>query len=606
MSRATLWRVAIATAVVSGLTQALLVGVARTTTGRIVFASRDIVWMAPLADAGVFAVAALGLAFAVTRLDEKAAARLTFAVCAFLFLIGPAMMVPRLHPAAALLLCAGAATQAGRLAVPYRDRLRAIAVWMLVAGVAATTLLGAGIRYLPGVAERSRANAPTGGQRTPSVLLLVLDTVRAQNLGLYGYARPTSRRLDEFASRSTVFERVFSPSPWTLPAHASLFTGRFPHELSADWLTPLDARHPTLAETLTARGYATAAFVGNLLYCPSETGLSRGFARYEDYPVSAATMISTSWLTRPVIGPLRQLTGDPDRFVRKRASDVNAEFLDWLDRRSPEPFFAFLNYFDAHAPYAPPAPFNAMFGEPGPPLDITVRRTWSPREIQRSMDSYDGALAYLDHEVGDLLDRLRQRGRLDNTLVVVTSDHGEQFGEHGLFDHANSLYRQVLQVPLVVSMPGRIPAGRRVPHPVSLIDIAATILDVTGAAAGARLPGESLARYWGQRADAPAPAPVFLAEVSKGINTPAWVPVSAGAMKSVIGDGFHYIRHTSGREELFDLEQDAAEIHNLSERTDRNQALERSRRTLDTLLAGEARTAGSRREGYAAAGVRPY
>src|SRR5207247_486426 len=137
------------------------------------------------------------------------------------------------------------------------------------------------------------------------------------------------------------------------------------------------------------RGYATAGFVGNLLYTPRETGLNRGFAHYQDYPRSVRTVILTSWLTRTLIGPFKRWTGDPDGFVRKNAAEVSDEFLDWLDARPAKPFLAFLNYFDTHGPYVAPSPFDTMFGSIGPRLDISIRRTWSKEEIQRSMNAYD-------------------------------------------------------------------------------------------------------------------------------------------------------------------------------------------------------------------------
>src|SRR5262249_3466064 len=145
--------------------------------------------------------------------------------------------------------------------------------------------------------------------------------------------------------------------------------------------------------------------------------------------------------------------------------------------RPQKPFFAFLNYFDAHGPYLPPPPFNRKFGDGGPQPDLMVRRTWSPQEIQRSIDAYDGALSYLDEQLGILLDKLKNQHLLENTLIVVTSDHGEQFGEHGLFDHANSLYRPLLHVPLVISYPPRVPASIRISHPVTLVNLPSTILD---------------------------------------------------------------------------------------------------------------------------------
>jgi len=235
-----------------------------------------------------------------------------------------------------------------------------------------------------------------------------------------------------------------------------------------------------------------------------------------------------------------------------------------------------------------------MFGDSSPLPDISVRRSWSPREIQRSIDAYDATLAYLDHELGRLVDGFNARHLLETTLIVITSDHGEQFGEHGLFDHANSLYRQALQVPLVISFPGRAPAGKHVTEPVSLVDLPATILDLAEITdGGARFPGRSLAEYWRQPNMATGTRAALLSEISKGINLPPWVPASRGAMQSVIAGGMHYIRHADGTEELYDFERDVAERDDISGRPDVRNALEESRLALDGLLTVGARTAVS-------------
>ena len=224
------------------------------------------------------------------------------------------------------------------------------------------------------------------------------------------------------------------------------------------------------------------------------------------------------------------------------------------------------------------------FGPGGPLPDITVRRTWNAQQIQRSMDAYDGAVAYVDDQLGRLLDNLKGQGLLDNTIVVVTSDHGEQFGEHGLFDHANSLYRPLLHVPLVLSFPPRLPAGTRVRQPVSLVDLAATILDLIPAAGGPTLPGQSLAPHWDPESASRIQERFLFAEVSKGINLPAWVPVSKGRMLSVVVDGMHYIRNGDGTEEFYDFDRDLAESENLAARPDAQAKLAAARKAVDAAL----------------------
>jgi len=593
--RPPLWKWALWFAALTGLTQAALVAAARLLTDRLVLITSDVVWMAPLADAVVFAAAAGVLQLTTRHLRQSTTVRFALFTFALLFLIGPLLIVPRMHPFAATLLGIGTAAQAARLLARRIDRFDAIARVSLPGLIGSIVVLGLGLHLSRSLTERRVDAAPPPiGPAPPNVVLIVLDTVRAQSLSLYGYPRRTSPHLDKFAKSGVVFERAFSTSPWTLPSHGSLFTGRYPHELSADWLTPLDDRHATIGEMFERAGYSTAGFVGNLLYATRETGLNRGFARYQDYPLSAGTIVITSWLTRMLSEPMWTLLGKPDRVARKWAGQVNEEFIKWLGSRPAKPFFAFLNYFDAHAPYSPPPPFDSMFGDGGPQPELDGRRGWSPEEIQRSMAAYDGAVAYLDEQLGRLLDRLDEERWLETTLVIITSDHGEQFGEHGLFDHANSLYRQVLQVPLLISLPGRVPTGMRISDPVSLADLPATVADLTRLASMATdLRGESLSKYWLAPRTGDEDTQPLLAEVSKGINLPEWLPASKGPMKSLIADGVHYIRHSNGREELYDFERDLAEAQNLAERPDARVALERSRRTLDALLVGDPRTAVS-------------
>ena len=552
-------RTALFFAAVTGLTQAFVIFAYRWATGRMVQVSDDVVWMAPLANAALFGLAAVFLSVATRRLTRPAALGITWSVFVFLAGLGPALLTQRLHPVASLLLLAGLAIQAGRLVRQRADRIDALIRRSLPAVIAVTVIAGlaqAGVREFK--ARRAEAALPSVSATAPNVVFIVLDTVRAASLSLYGYERGTSSHLDEFATSGTVFEHALATSSWTLPSHGSMFTGRLPHELSADWLTPLDRTHQTLAESLAAQGYATAGFVANVLYATEASGLNRGFTRYSDYPPSLATVIRQSLLVRPLVNRVRDALGHTDPLVKKTAGAVTNEFSTWLDvRDSPKPFFAFLNYFDAHEPYRSPPQFHPTGGKTP---DISKRRSWSPQEIQQSRDAYDSAITYVDEEVSNVISHLSQRNLLDNTLIVITSDHGEQFGEHGLFDHGNSLYRAALEVPLVIRLPGKVPAGLRVREPVSLVDLPATVIALTGASGGGQLPGRSLDRLWILPS---APSMPVISEISKGINLPPWVPISKGPMQSIVLDGVHYILNGDGSEELYDFDHDPAEAQNL-------------------------------------------
>jgi arylsulfatase A-like enzyme len=337
-----------------------------------------------------------------------------------------------------------------------------------------------------------------------------------------------------------------------------MFTGRYPHELSADWLTPLDAAHPTVAEVLTQRGYATGGFVGNLAYCLREQGLARGFQHYEDFGTSPtivgfSTTVGERLLTRASSYPFNEL-------LRHDARAVADRFLRWRQGIGARPFFAFLNFYDAHLYYLPPPPHDVEFGPKSPNLRKWYsRRDWSAEEQQGFLDAYDGCIAYMDEQLGNLLDELRGAGVLEHTVVVVTADHGELFWEHGLTEHGNSLYRPLLHVPLVI-WDGRRPRAQRIAETVTLRDLAATLLDLAGSAPA--LPGASLARCWNGGGEAADPSPI-LSLVSKGIGTAPWAPHSKGDMQSLIARGCHYIRNGDGSEEVYAWPGDPREERSL-------------------------------------------
>jgi arylsulfatase A-like enzyme len=350
-----------------------------------------------------------------------------------------------------------------------------------------------------------------------------------------------------------------------------MVTGRWPHELTADWLTALDGHYPTLAEYFAGHGYRTGGFVANVGYVAREFGLARGFSHYQDYPVTLATILQSSSIGRKIdrSQQLRKLVRSDQHMVRVAAPTINGGFLGWLDQQGKRPFFAMLNYYDAHGPYLPPAPYDRMFDARGRPNNYSALHRYLSRPsptppaaavIEREMAQYDGALAYLDHELGDLFAELKRRGMLQNTIVIVTADHGEEFGEHGVFDHGNSLYRPAVHVPLLVVAPGHAPAGASVGAAVTLRDIAHTLVELATPGEANPFPGMSLSRFWTD--SLPVEDPI-LSEVSKGIRTAKWYPVTKGDMKSVVAESLRYIRDGDGQEELYGLFSDQWEAHDL-------------------------------------------
>jgi arylsulfatase A-like enzyme len=252
-------------------------------------------------------------------------------------------------------------------------------------------------------------------------------------------------------------------------------------------------------------------------------------------------------------------------------SKVNQHFLSWLDGQGKRPWFAFLNYFDAHGPYLPPVPFDTMYlGKPDPPVDRyweTVQRAYGPpplpvQFLAENLDAYDGGITYLDGEIDRLLRALASRGQLQNTIVVITSDHGELFGEHALVAHGNNLYLPVLHVPLILIAPGRVPPGARLPSLASLRDLPATLLQLSGVP-NPGLPGHSLVPMWTQGGE--AVTDTLLAALDYHRLMPKWppAPILRGDMRTVVLDSLQYIRNGDGVEELYHLGRDPWEVHDL-------------------------------------------
>lgn len=280
-----------------------------------------------------------------------------------------------------------------------------------------------------------------------NLLLISVDTLRADRLGFLGHERPTSRALDALAAEATVFERAYSESGWTLPSMATLLSGRHARDHGATRFTrAVDPRLPTLASLLVARGYDTRAFVSHVLLQP-RYGFDRGFQVFDASVLYA---------------------GDPHRI--SSAAPLTDRLLDSLESQPlVEPFFVWVHYFDPHMLYLAHPEF-AHFGS-------------------TPIDRYDGEIAHLDRHVARLLDSLRGRGLLDRTVVVMTADHGEEFGEHGGRLH-DTLFEEVVRVPLLVRVPGRAAARSQVL--ARQVDVAPTALAALSLRASPPWPGRDL------------------------------------------------------------------------------------------------------------------
>ena len=587
----------------TSLTEILFLGIKKFLLHRIIQLSPHVVWMTPLANLIIFLI--IGLVFFLIAHCWKRFASLRIAVFTFTFLIFMSLllMYKSLHQYAALLLAIGLAVQTTRFVSKRMQGFCILVRRSMIYMGAFSLCMMVGFFVWQELSERhALADLPSISPGAPNVLLIVLDTVRAQNLSLYGYTRATTPQMEKLAKSSMLFERAISPSPWTLPSHGSILTGRFPHELSADWLTPLDNTHPTLAEVLKANGYFTAGFVANTIYCSYEHGLNRGFIHYEDYLISPGQIILSSSLGRTITNnnTLRRIFGYYDILGRKTAERLNSDFIRWLSHNRQRPFFAFLNYFDAHEPYLPPKPFNQKFGIQMPKrISSIIHRTnsgerpdkWkmAPQEIQGEIDAYDNSIAYLDYHIGLLINELKMRGILENTLVIITSDHGEEFGEHKVFSHGNSLYLAALHVPLLVLFPSSMTEHKKVSSPVSIRDLPFAVADFLKLMNRSAFSEHSQGNTTIVLGSGTMPTGALLSEVSAGTGVPEWYPTAKGEIKSLVLDGKHYIKNVDGSEELYHWETDPWEKQNLANSEGDSQDLIKFRLSLQWILKKELR-----------------
>ena len=332
--------------------------------------------------------------------------------------------------------------------------------------IAALHLTGCGQEERPDPVEQVKQPPVLANRNWPNVLLITIDSLRADHLRCYGYARETSPRIDQLAAEGALFEAAISASPWSLPTHASIFTG-----LAASIHGCQDSKHRlpgpylTLPELLKGTGYATAGFVSSP-YLHPVFGLSEGFDDYVDCG-SAPAGPGTPEATSPALVAAAQ---------------------GWLQKNTRRPFFMFVNFWDAHFDYTPPPPFDTRFdpdyqgGMDGEDFltDLRVNPDMPQRDLDHLIALYDGEIAWVDRHVGQLLDAFKAAGLLDSTIVVLTSSHGTAFFEHSRKGHRHSLFDEIIRVPLVIRYPIGVPAGRRYPEQARSIDLFPTITGLLG------------------------------------------------------------------------------------------------------------------------------
>ena len=424
----------------------------------------------------------------------------------------------------------------------------------------------------------------------PNIILIVLDTVRRDRLSCYGYSKTTTPNIDRLAQQGVLFKNAYSSSCWTPPAHSSLFTGNYPSKTGVlGGIRALPESNLTLAEILKREQYITLAVAANSMISAS-FGYGQGFYAYDElYRVEGGYKNVVFFLRESFLyGPLQNEPRTQPfvkilsaAIIRRKTAAIfvgsefsavhaNERVFFWLDRIPRDrPFFFFINYLDAHSPYDPP---DSLVEQTGKSYDGWIKgvegfelmdalRTVEEElkqgsQIARSdatylSDLYDGEIRFLDQKVGELVNGLRERSLMDNTLLIITSDHGEQFGEHKLMEHRNSLYEELVRIPLLFYYPGQF-SPSAVPVAISLCDVPVTILDLLQIQAPEDVQGRSLlpllngGRYGGK----------VLAE---------WMD-----LKTILKGGWKYIFSPSqGREELYSISGDPGErVNRLREEED--------------------------------------
>ncbi len=518
----------------------------------------------------------------------------------------PALLFLGVWTIAAVILAIRLATVPGKSSTPASNEgpsMRGLGMALL-----GLTII-AGLSWLPPhLAHRAMSaaqNAPVAGH--PNVVMIVMDTTRADRLSCYGYSRPTTPNVDRLAAEGTLFERAMASAPWTMPSHATLFTGLYTAQHRAERShRRLDDQLTTLAEVLRERGYQTAGFSNNA-WVSHATNFAQGFECFDDSKgAPRAVQLADRLLAMQTVRRVwktDELHGDNPG----GAGRINGQIRRWFDaQRDPErPLFLFINYLDAHNPYLPLEPYRSKFLQP--PHAVIASRLFK-RSVQEDLDLtappirfdaqtwgalsdlYDGEVAYVDAMIGQLLEDVRRRQGLDDTVVVIVSDHGEHLGEHQFFEHRFSVYEEVLHVPLIFWSPTRIPAGVRIAEPVSLADVFPTMLRLVGVdqpALVAGLPGHALI---GSPSSVPLDRPM-LAEYEGPsdllLRFKNWKPQPIDAryfnrnLKTLRQGAWKFIWASDGQRELYDLSRDPQEAHDLSaEDAARAAAMEQQLQTL--------------------------
>jgi arylsulfatase A-like enzyme len=546
--------------------------------------SIEIIWISAVVNLLLFLGLAVIAGFFRSLLPRVVVPQVIVPLFLFLGFLDWVAVTGRIGPIAVLVLTAGLTTMVYR-ALSKREStglafFRRTLPWVAAAAVVAFIAIHGGVW----LRERIATGKLSGAAGSPNVVVVLVDTLRADHMSLYGYPRQTSTNIENIARQGVTFDNAIATASWTLPSHASLLTGRYPHEHLAEIDAPMDARYATLSEVMRDRGYRTGGFSANLFYFTRRGGFDRGFIHFDDFFYSLGDVFYRTLWGRILNRYVSDRLGWGEFPQGKRAEDVNREMLHWVDGDSGKPFFAFLNYFDVHTPYLPPPAYRGKFTSatadagtvdkwpPVPQEDLHIlhdvdpylyRVLTSAKGFQQAIDAYDNSVAYVDDQIGNLFSELRRRGLDKNTIVIITSDHGEELLDHGMVHHRNALYRDLIRIPLVYWAPGRIPAGLRIAMPISAASLPATVLNLTGDGTQQTFPIPSLTQLWQQPGTDPGwPNPI--SELHRYIYQPHDYPAHNGWLKAIVAPRWQLIVSETMPAELYDWSVDPQEQHNLA------------------------------------------
>jgi len=440
-------------------------------------------------------------------------------------------------------------------------------------------------------------------QKKPNVILMVIDTVRPDHLSCYGYPRKTSPNVDKLAKKGVLFENAFATAEWTPPSHASIFTGKYPsyHKTMGRQIS-LHQENITLAEILNWNGYQTFGVSSNGLL-DMMTGFNKGFQRYFNLEVPYRSFRFFKQSPKDVV---RTLIRGPDWFSYRNIEKIK-NLLNEPNKK--QPFFLFTNLLSCHAPYDPPRPYKIRFcnslhepklyltellltklyGHTGEKMrnnGLDARRLnllasddgqyyFMANEFQPSEEEweivkswYDGAISYTDYRIGELIDFLSDNEIFEDTLLIILSDHGENFGEHGLASHQFCLYDSMIHVPLIMVYPDIIPKGKRISNLASLIDVFPTILGILNIKGFRdKIQGKSLLPFKDQKVH-----DFVCAECGETLRNPPEefkrilpkLEQIDEAAKCIRTASNKYILYQDGKEELYNIQKDPLEEVNIA------------------------------------------